>query len=206
MQIFWAFLPLFAFFASFRFAGIYFATGVLIVTALLQLIVHRLRTGKYQTLHFLVAGLAVVLGGATLLLHDQRFIQWKATVLFWVLALVFLGSQFVGARTLVERLFQTTADLQFNVERRHWRSLNLVWVVFYALLGALNLYVAYHFRLETWVNFKFYGLTALMLLFILPQAVWIASRAEPNTPAAPSSPSKESLERLDQSKPPPQDS
>jgi intracellular septation protein len=184
MQIFWAFLPLIAFVASYKLAGIYVATSMLIGVALVQLLVHRWHTGKFKPLHLLVAGLALVLGGATLLLHDQRFIQWKATVLFWILALVFLGSQFIGARTLVERLFQTTTEIDFKLAPRHWRMLNLAWAVFYAALGALNLYVAWHFSLDTWVNFKAYGLTALNLVFLLPQAFWLASRAEAGAKSA----------------------
>lgn len=188
MQSFWAFLPLFAFFASYRLAGIYVATAVLIAAAVLQLGWHRWRTGRFKPLHLLVAGLAIVLGGATLLLHDQRFIQWKATVLFWVLALAFLGSQFIGPRTLVERLFQTTTEIKFTLDPRHWRIMNLIWVVFYALLGALNLYVAQHYTLDTWVSFKAYGLPVLMLVFILPQAVWLASRAHESAAPDPAAP------------------
>lgn len=178
MQMFWALLPLIAFVVSFKLAGIYVATGILIGVALLQLFAHRWRAGSYKPMHLLIAGLAIVLGGATLLLHDQRFIQWKATVLFWILAVAFLGSQFIGKRTLVERLFQTTTEINFRLEPRHWRALNLLWVVFYAALGALNLYVAWHFSLDTWVNFKAYGLTALNIVFVLPQAFWLASRSD----------------------------
>jgi intracellular septation protein len=188
MQIFWAFLPLFAFFASYRLAGIYVATAVLIAVAVLQLGWHRWRTGEFKSLHLLVAGLAIVLGGATLLLHDQRYIQWKATVLFWILALAFLGSQFIGARTLVERLFETTTEIKFTLDSRNWRIMNFIWVVFYALLGALNLYVAHHFTLDTWVTFKAYGLPVLMLVFILPQAVWLASRAQEGPADGPGGP------------------
>jgi intracellular septation protein len=178
MQIFWAFLPLIAFVASYKLAGIYVATAFLIGVALVQLVVHRWRHGSYKPMHVLVAALAIVLGGATLLLHDQRFIQWKATALFWSLAVAFLASQFIGARTLVERLFRTTTEIDFKLEPRHWRALNLAWVVFYAALGALNLYVAWHYSLDTWVNFKAYGLTALNVVFVLPQAFWLAARAE----------------------------
>jgi intracellular septation protein len=178
MQIFWAFLPLFAFFASYRLAGIYVATGVLIGAAVLQLLWHRWRAGEFKTLHLLVAGLAIVLGGATLLLHDQRYIQWKPTVLFWILALAFLGSQFIGRRTLVERLFESTTELKFTLDPRQWRIMNFIWFVFYALLGALNLYVKDHFTQDTWVTFKAFGLLLLMLIFILPQAVWLAARAQ----------------------------
>jgi intracellular septation protein len=178
MQIFWALLPLIAFVVSYKLAGIYVATVFLIGVALLQLVVHRWRHGSYKPMHVLVAVLAIVLGGATLLLHDQRYIQWKATVLFWILAGAFLGSQFIGARTLVERLFRTTTEIDFKLDPRHWRALNFAWVLFYAALGALNLYVAWHYSLDTWVNFKAYGLTALNVLFVLPQAFWLAARSE----------------------------
>lgn len=181
MQVFWALLPLLAFFAAFKLADIYVASAVLMVVAIGQLVVDRVRTGHFHKMHILVAVLAVVLGGATLLLHDQRFIQWKATILFWALGLAFLVSQFVGERTLVERLFRSTGQIEFAVDSRHWRALNLAWVAFYLALGALNLYVATHFSLSTWVNFKFYGLLSLNVLFVIPQAFWLASRGEAAT-------------------------
>jgi intracellular septation protein len=182
MQMFWDFLPLIAFFVSFKLGGIYVATLVLIGAALVQLVVHRLRAGSFKPLHLLVSGLAVVLGGATLVLHDQRFIQWKASVLFWILALVCLGSQFIGARPLVERLFEATTEVRFTLTAGQWRRLNLLWVLFYALLGALNLYVARNFSLDTWATFKMFGLTGLMFLFLLPQAFWLAARAQDRGP------------------------
>jgi intracellular septation protein len=185
MQIFWDFLPLIAFFVSFKLGGIYIATLILIGAAIVQLVAHRLRTGEFKPLHLLVTTLAVLLGGATLLLHDQRFIQWKATLLFWILALVFLGSQFIGKQTLVERLFEATTEVKFAVTARHWRGLNLLWVVFYALLGALNLYVARHFSLDTWATFKVFGLTGLMFVFLIPQALWLAARAQAQSPPNP---------------------
>ena len=128
-------------------------------------------------MHLLVTGLAVVLGGATLLLHDQRFIQWKATLLFWILALVLLGSQFIGSRPLVERLFEAATEVRFSLSARQWRRLNLLWVVFYLLLGGLNLYVARSFSLDTWADFKMFGLTGLMFVFLIPQAFWLAGKA-----------------------------
>jgi len=178
MQILWDFLPLIAFFVSFKLGGIYVATLVLMGAAIAQLVVHRLRTGRFKPLHLLVSGLAIVLGGATLVLHDQRFIQWKASVLFWILALVCLGSQFIGARPLVERLFEAASETRFALTAREWRRLNLLWVAFYALLGALNLYVARNFSLDTWANFKMFGLTGLMFVFLIPQAFWLATRAQ----------------------------
>lgn len=178
MQIIWAFLPLVAFVATAKLAGIYAATAVLIGVALIQLVVHRWRDGRFKPMPVVVAVLAVVLGGATLVLHDQRYIQWKATALFWILALAFLVSRFLGSRTLVERIFSSTAEIVFRLDPRQWRTLNWAWVAFYAALGALNLYVAQHYSVDTWLNFKAYGLTGLNILFILPQAFWLASRTE----------------------------
>ena len=109
----------------------------------------------------------VVFGAATLILRDQRFIQWKPTVFNWVLAAVFLGSQFVGERNLLERLLGG----QLSLTRRVWTQLNTLWIANFTLVGALNLFVAYRYEEAFWVSYKLYssvGFTVvLMLLTIL---------------------------------------
>ena len=111
--------------------------------------------------------LAVLLfGAATLILRDQRFIQWKPTVFNWVLAAVFLGSQFIGKRTVLERVLGS----QLSLPRTIWTRLNVLWIGNFALVGALNLFVAYRFEEAFWVSYKLYssiGFTlALMLLTV----------------------------------------
>ena len=151
---------------SHTFDGIFSATAVLMIsTALTWLVSSLLEKRNDKRLMWMT--LAVLLfGAATLILRDQRFIQWKPTVFNWVLAAVFLGSQFVGERTVLERVLGS----QLSLPRRIWRRLNVLWIGNFALVGALNLFVAYRFEEAVWVSYKLYssiGFTlALMLLTV----------------------------------------
>ena len=151
---------------SHTFDGIFSATAVLMIsTALTWLISSLLEKRNAKRLMWMT--LAVLLfGAATLILRDQRFIQWKPTVFNWVLAAVFLGSQFVGERTVLERVLGS----QLSLPRRIWARLNVLWIGNFALVGALNLFVAYRFEEAVWVSYKLYssiGFTlALMLLTV----------------------------------------
>ena len=152
---------------SHTFDGIFSATAVLMIsTALTWLISSLLEKRNDKRLMWMT--LAVLLfGAATLILRDQRFIQWKPTVFNWVLAAVFLGSQFVGERTVLERVLGS----QLSLPRRIWARLNVLWIGNFALVGALNLFVAYRFEEAVWVSYKLYssiGFTlALMLLTVV---------------------------------------
>ena len=152
---------------SHTFDGIFSATAVLMIsTALTWLISSLLEKRNDKRLMWMT--LAVLLfGAATLILRDQRFIQWKPTVFNWVLAAVFLGSQFVGKRTVLERVLGS----QLSLPRRIWTRLNVLWIGNFALVGALNLFVAYRFEEAVWVSYKLYssiGFTlALMLLTVV---------------------------------------
>ena len=151
---------------SHTFDGIFSATAVLMIsTALIWLVASLLEKRNDKRLMWMT--LAVLLfGAATLILRDQRFIQWKPTVFNWVLATVFLGSQFVGERTVLERVLGS----QLSLPRRIWTRLNVLWIGNFALVGALNLFVAYRFEEAVWVSYKLYssiGFTlALMLLTV----------------------------------------
>ena len=151
---------------SHTFDGIFSATAVLMIsTALTWLVASLLEKRNDKRLMWMT--LAVLLfGAATLILRDQRFIQWKPTVFNWVLAAVFLGSQFIGKRTVLERALGS----QLSLPRRIWMRLNVLWIGNFALVGALNLFVAYRFEEAVWVSYKLYssiGFTlALMLLTV----------------------------------------
>ena len=151
---------------SYTFDGIFSATAVLMIsTALTWLVSSLLEKRNDKRLMWMT--LAVLLfGAATLILRDQRFIQWKPTVFNWVLAAVFLGSQFIGKRTVLERALGS----QLSLPRRIWTRLNVLWIGNFALVGALNLFVAYRFEEAVWVSYKLYssiGFTlALMLLTV----------------------------------------
>ena len=151
---------------SHTFDGIFSATAVLMTsTALTWLISSLLEKRNDKRLMWMT--LAVLLfGAATLILRDQRFIQWKPTVFNWVLAAVFLGSQFIGKRTVLERVLGS----QLSLPQTIWTRLNVLWIGNFALVGALNLFVAYRFEEAFWVLYKLYssvGFTlALMLLTV----------------------------------------
>jgi len=151
---------------SYTFDGIFSATAVLMIsTALTWLASSLLEKRNDKRLMWMT--LAVLLfGAATLILRDQRFIQWKPTVFNWVLAAVFLGSQFIGRSTVLERVLGS----QLTLPRLIWTRLNVLWIGNFALVGALNLFVAYRFEEAVWVSYKLYssiGFTlALMLLTV----------------------------------------
>lgn len=168
--------PLIAFLIAYYAKGLYTATAVLMGAMLLLLAVDFARTRRIPAMHALSAILVFAFGTATLLLNDQRFIQWKPTVFFWLVSVAFLGSFWIGERTLVERFLGATLGAQARVEQALWRRLNGLWVVFYAALGALNLAVAFNASERTWVNFKVFGLTILTLGFVAGQLFWLLRR------------------------------
>jgi len=174
MQLLFDLLPVIAFFITYKVAGIFVATGVLIAGVLLQTLVSWMRHRKVSPMLLTSAVLVLVFGGLTLLVHDAAFIKWKPTIVDWLFAVAFLVSQFWRGPTLVQRMM----GAQLTLEPPLWARLNLMWVLFFALSGALNLYVAFHFSESTWVNFKLFGLFGLTLLFALAQGLWIARRTE----------------------------
>ncbi|MFO7305317.1 MAG: septation protein A [Gammaproteobacteria bacterium] len=172
MQLLFDFFPIIAFFVAYKLTDIYVATAVIIVAVLLQTAVQWVVNRKVNSMALISAALVLVFGGLTLAIHDKAFIQWKVTVVNWLFALGFLVSQFVGDKPIVERMLGE----KISLGRDLWRRLNLIWVAFFFLLGALNLYVAYSFDENVWVNFKLFGVIGLTLLFILGQGIWIASK------------------------------
>ena len=148
---------------SHTFDGIFSATAVLMIsTALTWLISSLLEKRNDKRLMWMT--LAVLLfGAATLILRDQRFIQWKPTVVNWVLAAVFLGSQFIGKRTVLERVLGS----QLSLPRPIWTRLNVLWIGNFTLVGALNLFVAYRFEEAVWVSYKLYSSIGFTLAAVL---------------------------------------
>jgi intracellular septation protein len=176
MQIVVDFLPVIAFFAVYQFLGIYAATAAIIAVMAIQIAIQFLQKGSVNKM-LLVSGILVALfGGATLWLRNGLFIQWKPTIVNWLFALAFLGSQYFGDKTLTERMMGHAVEL----EARFWRQLNVIWVANFGFLGAANLYVIYNYDEATWVNFKLFGMLGLTLVTAIGQAVWITSRVRPD--------------------------
>jgi intracellular septation protein len=130
---------------------------------------------RFENMHLVTLGLVAVLGGATLWLQDEAFIKWKPTVVNWLFAGVFLGSQFIGHSPIVKRMMGSAIELPEAI----WRRLNLAWSGFFVALGFTNLYVIYNFDTDTWVNFKLFGMMGLTLAFVLAQAFWLARHMKP---------------------------
>jgi intracellular septation protein len=174
MQFLVDLLPVIAFFVAYKLWGIYVATGVLIVGVLLQTLVSWIRHRKVSGMLLASAVLVLVFGGLTLAIHDPVFIKWKPSIVNWLFAAAFLGSQFTRGPSIVQRMLGENVKLDDG----SWRQLNLMWVAFFVLAGAANLYVAYHYDEATWVNFKLFGLMGLTLVFALAQGAWIARKAD----------------------------
>ena len=175
--------PLVAFFVTYSLRGLYAATAVLMVAMVGLLAFDWLRQRRIPPLHALSAVLVLVLGGATLLLHNRLFIQWKPTVLFWLVSVAFVASFWIGERTLTQRFLEPALAGRAAVSRQQWRRMNGWSAVFYAVLGVLNLAVAYVASERTWVYFKLFGLALLTFLFVALQVLWL-SRAAAAPPAS----------------------
>ena len=161
--------PVILFFVAYQLFDIYVATQAAIAAAALQVLYHKLRYGAAENMQWITLGLLVVFGGLTLLLRDPTFIKWKPTVVNWLFAAAFLLSQMFMDRSLLRRMMDHAVTLPDGA----WLKLNHAWVGFFFAMGVLNLYVAYNYPEEVWVNFKLFGFTGLMLVFILAQGAWL---------------------------------
>lgn len=183
MQLLLELLPLAAFFIAYKFfGGIYVATATLMVGMTLSLGVLWLRARKAPALFAASTALVVVFGAATLILRNARFIQWKPTIFLWLLAIAFLVSAFVGAQPLAQRMLQPALG-EVTLPRRDWLKLNHAWVAFGLITGAANLVLAYSVSEANWVKIKAFGLTAVMLVFIVAQTAWLLRRAQSQAPS-----------------------
>ena len=153
------------------------ATGVAIVASFVQVSYHWIMTRKFEKMHLFSLALITVLGGLTIMFGNPDFVKWKPTVLNWLFAAVFFISFFIGEKTLVERAMGNQIELPEAI----WNRLNIAWVVFFIISGAANLYVAFYYaldmdektRMDTWVDFKLFGLMGLTLVFIILQAIYL---------------------------------
>lgn len=172
--------PLIAFFATYKwFGGIYPATAVLMVGMLLLIGWDWLRTRKVPQMHLVSAVLVWVFGIATLLLRDVRFIQWKATVFYWLVAAVFVGSVFIGKKTLLERMLGPLLPEGHTVAPATWRNCSLLNGVFYLALGGFNLWAAYMLPEATWVTIKTWVFLPVVFAFTLGISIWLMRGHEP---------------------------
>ncbi|MGV8991699.1 MAG: septation protein A [Thiobacillus sp.] len=148
--------------------GIYFATLIAIVASIVQIVWVKLRGHKVETMMWVSLGIIAVFGGATLWLHDESFIKWKPTVLYWIFSGIILGAAAFG-RNIIKGLMKAQMELPDPA----WSRLNASWGGFFAFMGVANLIVAFNFSTDAWVNFKLFGSLGLMLVFVIGQSMML---------------------------------
>ncbi|HSI38580.1 MAG TPA: septation protein A [Methylotenera sp.] len=167
MKFLFDLFPVILFFIAFKFFGIFTATAVAIVATIAQIIYCKIRYGVVDKM-LLVSGVIItVFGGATLLLKDPTFIQWKPTILYWLFAVSLVGAQLLFKKNPIRSLMEKQINLPDGV----WGKLNMAWAILFVALGFLNLYVAFNYSQDTWVNFKLFGITGIMFVFIILQTL-----------------------------------
>ena len=183
MKFFFDFFPVILFFVAYKVTDIFVATGVAIAATIAQIAWVLVRGKKVTGMQWTSLVIIVVFGGATLLLRDETFIKWKPTALYWLAGVVFLGA-LAFKQNLVKGVMGEGIELPEPV----WFKLAVAWGVFFLFKGTLNLWVAYNFSTETWVNFKLFGGMGIMLAFVIAQAMWIARYLPDEEKAKPAAP------------------
>jgi intracellular septation protein len=169
MKLLVDFFPIILFFVAFKVAGIYVATGVAIAATIAQIAWLRHSKGKVEPMQWVSLAVIVLFGGATIALQNETFIKWKPTVLYWLMGATLLAGQLLFRKNLLKSLMGS----QMELPEAAWRVTNWSWIVFFAAMGVLNLWVAYNFDTNTWVNFKLFGGLGLMAVFVVGQALYL---------------------------------
>jgi len=169
MQLFLEYLPLIVFFVVWKLAGLYWATGALIIASAIQLIVFKIKKEPIPKRNWVFFGLIAVFGGLTIFFQDEAFIKWKVTIINGIFAIGLLISRYAFNKNAIKELLSEAINLPENI----WDRLNIAWSGFFALCAILNLYIAFNFSLETWVNFKVFGLMGLTFAFAIGSVMFL---------------------------------
>lgn len=174
MKLLFDLFPIILFFIAFKLAGIYVATATAIVATIAQIGWLKARGRTVENMQWASLAIIIVFGGLTLLFHDETFIKWKPTVLYGLFAAGLLGYRIFAGRNPIQLMMGKQVTLPDPI----WDRLNLAWSAFFAVMGVLNLFVAYGFSTDTWVNFKLFGTLGLTLGFVVLQALYIGRYVE----------------------------
>ena len=169
MKLLFDLFPVILFFVAFKLYDIFWATAVAIAATVIQIIWLWMRHRHVEKMMWVNLGIIVVFGGATLALQDETFIKWKPTVLYWLMS----AALFISVWFFEKNLIQAMLGKQMELPAMIWNKLNLSWVGFFLSMGVINLFVAFNFSLDTWVTFKLFGATGIMLIFIILQILWL---------------------------------
>jgi len=169
MHLFLEYLPLIVFFIVWKLAGLYWATGALIVASAIQLIAFKMKKEPIPKRNWVFFGLIAVFGGLTIFFQDEAFIKWKVTIINGIFAIGLIMSRYVFNKNAIKELLSEAITLPEPI----WDKLNLAWSGFFALCAILNLYIAFNYSLETWVNFKVFGLMGLTFVFAIGSIMFL---------------------------------
>lgn len=170
MKLLFDLFPVILFFITYKFLGIYAATAVAMAATVAQIVYCKIKHGTVDNMLIISGVLIVVFGGATLFLKDPKFIQWKPTILYWLFSVGLLVSQYFFNKNPMKALMEKQVSLPETI----WTKLNVAWAALFLVLGFLNLYVAFNYPEDTWVNFKLFGITGIMFVFIIAQTVLLS--------------------------------
>jgi len=170
MQMLVDFFPLLLFLGAFLYTGdLFVGLQVLMVAMPLSFMIKWWITKKIDKILLGSTVVLLIMGSVSLVTKNANFLLWKPTVFYWILSVIFLGSQFIGEKPISQRFFSSVGEMPLA----QWRKLNVAWVVFFAAAGVLNLYVAMNYSQETWAYFKVFGFTGITFVFIIAQVFWL---------------------------------
>ena len=177
MKFLFDLFPVILFFVTFKLYDIFVATAVAIAASILQIIWVWLRHHQIDKMMWINLMIIIVFGGATLALQDETFIKWNPSVLYWFFAIILFVSDVAFKKNLIRAMMEKQMALPLPI----WKKLNTSWVIFFATMGLINLYVAFNFPVDTWVTFKLFGSTGLMLVFIVGQILALGKHLKENS-------------------------
>lgn len=163
-------LPAIVFFTVYKVYDIFFATAALIIITIAQVIWEYIVHRKVAKAQILVAVLVAVFGGATLYFHNEEFIKWKVSIINWLMGVGLIITTYVMKETPMEKILKETVDLR----KHQWKEINNMWGAYFTILGTLNLFVAYFFSTNVWMNFKLFGLLGITFIFLIVQSIYLS--------------------------------
>jgi len=170
MKLLYDLLPVILFFISYKIYDIFIATGVAIIATLLQVLYDYIKNKKIDKMLLFNGATITILGGLTIIFQDKTFIMWKPSVLYWLFAAVLFISNYFFNKNLIKLAMGQKIEL----EDSYWNNLNNTTGLFFIMLGFINLYVAYNYEEDTWVNFKLFGITGILFIYIIFLTIYIS--------------------------------
>ncbi|WMS87197.1 inner membrane-spanning protein YciB [Pleionea litopenaei] len=166
MKVLLDFFPVLAFFLTYKLFDVYVATAVLIGASLLQTLGHRIIKKRFEKLHVMTFVISLIMGGMTIAFRDDAFIKWKVSVVYWILSAV-IWIYWLRGTMLLKQLFESLFKQELGLTQKLWGYINAFWGLLLLAMGGLNIWIAYHFDLDTWVNFKVWGTMAVQLVTMI---------------------------------------